>query len=387
MFCAGGSLKSTSTRQINFSMTTVQQRIKENRKSLKMRFRQMIRDYTIMFKKSKDEATEKAFKQDLFILLAEAAGNVQDGGTLNSSIGLTMLVPGARKINNQLNLIIKKAGKFYRKNKYLSPMIQKKFYALLEELINVIAEKVGSGEVNEEELEKDDIEVEDDKGNTTTKKVAASASKRALIMYAAEDEMAKLMDSIDLEEHPVEDVTPDSIVFSGDELPEAFKSIKFTGMKRRCRCFNSEMSNFTFIMPLMEDSYKATLEDAFRKLKLRNILDTDTDVNNLDYSASELEDGNVKFTVSVNANKLNLTPEDEKYGVYPGSSMPENWISLCREDKSPYQSLIDMIDGGLTTSTLMKIESYLNGKSDAEKHEIRDVIVAKYGNNPIANLL
>jgi hypothetical protein len=46
-----------------------------------------------------------------------------------------------------------------------------------------------------------------------------------------------------------------------------------------------------------------------------------------------------------------------------------------------------MIDAGLTTSTLMKIESYLNGKDPAEKESIKSALIAKYGNNPIANLL
>jgi len=386
MFSAGGSLGTPSMHQKNFSLSNVQMKVKDNRKSLKMRFRTMIRDYTNMFKKSHDEALEKTFKQDLMIILQEAFANVMDGqGTLNMNLGLTMLVPGARKINNKLNLLLKKINKFFKKQGYLSPMLQKQFYKMIPELIQAIADKVGSGEVNEEELNKDTDETEESQNEP--RMVAASSSKR-ISMSGSEETIEQLMNQIDLDEYPVEEVTPDTIVFASDKIPDIFKSMKFTGMKYRSRCFNSEMANITFVMAKLDgDDYQSLFEKAIRMLKLRGIISIKVDPNNLDYSANDLEDGNVKYTVSLMASNLSLKPEDEQIGVYPGKDLPEGWVILTEDTQEPYAELTSMIDAGLTTSTLMKIESYLNGKDPSEKESIKSALIAKYGNNPIANLL
>lgn len=382
MFSAGGSLGTPSYTQKNFSMSTVQMKVKDNRKSLKMRFRMLIRDYTNMFKRSHDEAIEKTFKQDLMIILQEAFANVMDGnGTLNMNLGLTMLVPGARKINNKLNLLLKKINKFFKKQGYLSPMLQKQFYQLVPELIQSICDKVGSGEVNEEELNKDDEDT------TTQKRVAASSGKR-LFMTGSEDTIEQMMNQIDLDEYPVEEVTPDTIVFATDKLPDAFKSLKFTGMRYRCRCFNSEMVNIVFVMPKVEgEDYQSTFEKAIQMLKLRGIVGTKVDPNNLDYSANDLDDGNIKYVVSLMVDNIHLTKEDEERGVYPGKDLPNGWVVLTEDSQNSYPELMNLIDAGLTTGTLMKIESFLNGKGAAEKESIKSALIAKYGNNPIANLL
>lgn len=152
-----------SSGSTGFSASVIKQRIREDKRSLKMRFRYLIREYRLVFKnltKEQDIASaKKLFFNDLIALLGEAINKVQkQGSTLNKELLLTSIVPSTRKLSNKLNVLLRRVLKFQNTNGYLNKQLQLEFNKILPELVGVITDAVSKNEIDESQLEDEKLD-------------------------------------------------------------------------------------------------------------------------------------------------------------------------------------------------------------------------------------
>lgn len=360
-FCAGGSSDKVAK---NFTTSLIKQRLKSEKKPMKYRFRRLIRNYKSLFKSGADEALENLFKKDLILLISEAVSEVQsNGGTLNRALALTQLVPETRKISNQINLIVRRAGKFYERNGYLNKALQVSFNDLLKELIGEITDVVKSDSLTEEAIDRE------------PELVAASAKKfsaNRLTLFGSEDQITEILDSIDLDELNISDITSDKIYLNEDSVPEIL-SDKFTKFASRCKSFNSEMKCLTVY------STENSVDEVVKKLEESDYVNLKGGKFNYDFSKGESSN---RYVVYLDASEF--LKSDESNGVYEGDVKPESVKVFDEVVIDEFPEVFELIDEGLSTSNLMKLDRLVKSL-DKEKLELS--LVNKYGSNPIPNLM
>lgn len=382
-FCAGGGSRPDLK---NFTTALVKQRAREFKKSLKFRFRQLIRDYRTLFKQGKDlDILEKQFKNDLFLLMQEAIQDVTSkaGNTINRALGMTAVVPDTRKVSNKINVVVRRVDKFYKKNGYMNKQLTTQFNELFVELIDIIAKSVMGDNINEEALGKEDY----DENEVEEMALAASATKRfsatKVTLFAAKESIEDLINSEDLED--INEMSDDSITFDGDEIPETF-SAKASKISRRVKTFNSNMKPISIKLE-SDESMPIAFANLIEYLVHEGILKG----RKHDYNYDAVKDGNfIKFTIYVDEDNYQPTPD--QVGIYEGKELPDEAepLVMSKSDPNPepkgeeFMEVTTLIDEGLSTMNMFKLEKIVKNL-DHEKLEA--ALIAKYGNNPISNLM
>lgn len=372
-FCAGGGINKTVKE---FSTSSVQQRLKESRKSLKVRFRQLLKDYKQLFKRGGEDVSdlEKLFKKDLILLLSEAVNEVQtSGGTLNRVLGLTQSVPDARSISNRINIVVKKAGKYYAKTGYLSKALQIEFNDLFDKLIESIVSSVVNDKVVDEDVE-DDVQTTEEFSKTK------NFSSTRLVLFASEDQIEVVMNSIDLDDLPVVDVEKDRILLMGNNIPDVFKG-KFSKFTSRCKSFNSDMKVITVHVDDSQGIQSGNLvSEIIESLKVNGFINTQKEINH----DVEQRAGYTKYVFYLDNSEF--FKSDESKGVYLGKIDLENPVlySIGEDIPEEFIKVFTLIDEGLGTANLLKVEKLLKS---IDKAKLAEALIRKYGSNPLDNLM
>lgn len=374
IFSASGKIHddmNISTKQ--FSVSTIKQRIRENKKNLRTRFRNFIRDYSKLVKQGKDlDELKKEFNKDLVLLLSEAADGVGKGITINRALNLTALIPATRPISNKINIVVRKTAKDYDQKGYIRPNLQIQFNDLLKELMVDITEKVFGGQVAEGLVDEPDDMEDLEEVDASAKKFSSSK----ITVFSSEDEVDEFMNLEDIDEMNVDDISEGRITFCSDVVPKRFSSTK---QSHRVKAFNSGMKSICFLAPMgIVTEVTSAAIDWMKANKV--LLSQKSDFN---YDAEPYGDDKLKIVLYANGSDLNL---ENQNAIFDGKELPQGAevYDHVASTPSPYQGIYDLIDAGLTTSSLMKIEKLIKG---CDLEDLKVALENKYGSNPIPSLL
>lgn len=375
IFSASGKLGDSNVTTKQFSISSIKQRVKESKKSLRTRFRNFIREYSRLVAQGKDlDALKTEFSKDLILYLSEATEGASKGLTINKALGLTSLVPATRMASNRINMIARKATKSFEDKGYITPNIQLKFNELLKELIIDITEKVFGGQVAEGLVDEPD-DVEDlEEVQATAKKFSSTR----ITLFSSKSDIDDVLSSEDLDDEDIEDISIDKVMVASNMIPKAFNG-KFTKYSKRVKCFSSEMNCISYL--LSQGDAEDQVKQSINKLKDLGVIRTDAE--EFSYDIENREDG-YKVTLYLHNNELQDT--DSTLNIYEGKVIPEDaeFFDKVPTEAEEYSDVINLIDAGLSTSNLMKLEKLIK-KYDPTA--LKATLISKYGSNPIPSLL
>lgn len=377
IFSASGKLGDVNVSTKQFSVSSIKQRMKEAKKSLRTRFRNFIKDYSRLVKQEKDlDSLKTEFSKDLVLYLSEATEGSSKGLTINRALGLTSLIPSTRLVSNKINMIARKATKSFEQKGYIPPQIQLKFNDLLKELIIDITEKVFGGQVSEDVIdEQDEQDIEDVEVNATKK-----FSSTRITLFSNDVDINDILENEDLDDDNVDDITAGKVMIASNSIPKVFSG-RYFGFSKRIKCFSSEMTCIS--LKLGQGDPEELAANAISELKRRGVIKSDSDEFNYDIDVDQIE-GGYKLTIYLNSNELQDINDPD---VYVGKSLPEDsneFNKVIPENSEDYTEVFSLIDEGINTRNLLALEKIIK-KYDPDK--LRLAIINKYGSNLISNLL
>lgn len=367
-----------------FSVSSIRQRVKEKKFSLKIQFRFMIRDYRKVFQSAKEGDIgniKKLFYEDLLMLFSEAVNGKNKQINLNRELMITSLVPTSRKVVNQLNIVTRKIDKFYTRQGYINKQMQIEFTKLMKSLAMLVLDAVYKGEIDEEQLSEENDEKVIEMHPRSQYRLAACATKSGrCILFAAEDVIDEIISDYDLDEE-IEDANTNSLTLFGSmdtkSLPAEAK------MSRRIKAFSSNFIAVKFIVENKDsEDLDDLLSDAIQLMNQKGVVSTiDPEYN---YDAEKYGDNAILFTVYFPENKTQLTKDaSESNGIYIDvDQLPDEPKYLFGPNNvdAVWDQLQKLIDAGAEENKI-DIEDILVGV-DTQKY--KELILQKYGEE-IAN--
>lgn len=337
----------TESETKSFSVSSIKQRLIEDKKGIRVKFRNLIRDYRKVVQSAKESEVSEIrnlFNKDLVLLLSEAVERAEKGQTLNQTLGLTQLIPSARKLSNQLNILVRKIGKFYNQNGYMNKQMQTQFNDLFTQLITAINDAVYKNEINEEELNNEDV-VEPKK--FSAKRITFTASK---------NDIDSLMDKVDMDDVDVDET---SVTVPEEQSNQVANMIAFSSMKYRIKMFSSEYVPVTFVVNAVpNESYADILSDVLNLMNNRGFIGTYDP--NYNFDVIPLKDNTIQYIVYMDPTKILLNDASASQGIYIGKELPTDYKLL-------YESA--------NTSNSKITTAYNNIVADSENKEmIQDII-------------
>lgn len=337
-----------------FSVSSIKQRLIEDKKGIRVKFRNLIRDYRKVFQSAKESEVSEIrnlFNKDLVILLSEAVERAEKGQTLNQTLGLTQLIPSARKLSNRLNILVRKIGKFYNQNGYMNKQMQTQFNDLFTQLITAINDAVYKNEINEDELNNENA-VEPKK--FSAKRITFTASK---------EDIDSLMDKVDMDDVDADD---NSVTVPEEQGNQVADMIAFSSMKYRTKMFSSEYVPVTFVVNTVpNESYADTLSDVLNLMNNRGFIGTYDP--NYNFDVIPLKDNTIQYIVYMDPTKIVLNDASANQGIYKGKELPADY-KLLYENTNTSNSKVTTAYNNIVANPENKemIRDIIKGLDDVE---------------------
>lgn len=356
-----------SNREVKkFSVSTIRQRMKEDAKTEKVQFKNIIIDYRKVFNsldKVEDveeiKSSKSLFFKDVLMLLSDVINEKKD---LNTTLGISSIIPAARKSLNKLRILVNRINKFYQKNQYLNKELQIEFTTLVRELTTHIMEAVFKGEVNEEELALDTASDTKEFSTKIFKFASQGGPKNKVQLFASAQSIHDILSQEDMDDS-VDNLTETTIAFSGTINTDYLT--KDMLVKSRVAMFSSDSFPISFVVPVTPGAKTNTdelLYSALIMLQNKGIIgQLDPKYN---YDAKLLDPDELQFTVYLSRSKTQLVAAAaNSVGIYLSTSVPADYkmFMISETPDNKWENIISLLSNNPTDSQISEVEELIMG--------------------------